>query len=304
MKAKKIKIVNRKIPILIFSKNNNENVSIVENSFCLEIQTNIYNGYLCADANLDINIEKIPHLLGNMDYKFRKGIGYKGEYFRLRFYKDKNGTSGYFKKFKKNNKKLEVDDNSLIELEYKYIYPLVLSPDITKTGFQWSSNYIIFPYEYGNKQPASTEKLRRNSLLLYNYLNSNRIDIQKQSPYNKRIQNTKQFYGVIRVGLYTYGKYFVAIRDNTELVANVIGNIKTDWGEEKTPIFDGHVSYISQKPDNRHFISKEEAEYIANELNKPEAKYIIENIFDSRSISSRLPIKIIDYEKIRNKDEA
>lgn len=142
------------------------------------------------------------------------------------------------------------------------------------------------------------EELKNNSLLLYNYLNSNRNGIQKQSSYNKRVQSTKQFYGVIRVGLYTYGTYFVAIRDNTKLIANVIGNIRTDWGEEKMPIFDGHVSYISQKPDNKRFISEDEAKYIANELNKTESKYIIEKIFDSRSISSRLPLKLLDYEKV------
>jgi len=132
-----------------------------------------------------------------------------------------------------------LDENSELVLdrrELKYIYPLVLSPDITDDGLSWSENYIIFPYEYGNKQPVEEEKLKKEAPNLYNYLNSHKKDIMRQSQYNKRIQNVKEFYGVIRVGLYTYSKFFVAIRDNTKLVACLVEWIKTHWGE-KEPYF-------------------------------------------------------------------
>jgi len=154
----------------------------------------------------DITIDDLKSLIGNMEYKFRKGVGYKGEYYRLKFKETSNGRYIFYR-HKKDKNRLKVDENSTLVLnaeDLKYIYPLVLAPDLKDNGIQWSENYIIFPYEYGEKQPISQDRLKETAPNLYDYLFAVKEPLEKQSQYNKRIQNTNEFYGVIRVGKYTY----------------------------------------------------------------------------------------------------
>jgi hypothetical protein len=238
----------------------------------------------------DISIEDIKRLIGKMEYRFRKGVGYKGEFYRLKFKEAINGKYIFYR-HKKVKNRLKVDESSILALDLedlKYIYPLVLSADLKDDGINWSENYIIFPYEYGEKQPISPKELKENAPNLYAYLLSIKELLIKQSDYNKRIQNTREFYGVIRVGKYTYSDIFVAIRDNTKLSPCVVSKIKTHWGEYKMPIFDSHVSYVAIK-------SIEEAEYLANKLKEDKVSKLISKLFDARSIGTRLPINIPKY---------
>jgi hypothetical protein len=239
----------------------------------------------------DISIDDLKNLIGKMEYRFRKGVGYKGEYYRLKFKEMQNGKYIFYRNKKVKNR-LKIDENSVLILnieELKYIYPLVLGPDLKDNGMQWSENYIIFPYEYGEKQPIPQDRLKEAAPNLYNYLFSIRESLIQQSRYNKRIQNTNEFYGVIRVGKYTYSDIFVAIRDNTKLSPCMVGKIKTHWGEYKNPIFDNHVSYVGVE-------SVDEAEYLINKLKDERIEKIIRKIFDARSIGSRLPFNIPKYQ--------
>jgi hypothetical protein len=239
----------------------------------------------------DISVDDLKSLIGRMGYRFRKGVGYKGEHYRLKFKEENNGKYVFYR-YRKVKNRLKVDENSTLALnaeDLKYIYPLVLAPDLKDDGIHWSENYIIFPYEYGEKQPVPQDRLKETAPNLYNYLFSVRESLIQQSRYNKRIQNTKEFYGVIRVGKYTYSDIFVAIRDNTKLSPCIVGKIKTHWGEYKNPIFDNHVSYVAVD-------SVEEAEYLVNKLKDERIEKIINKIFDSRSIGARLPFNIPKYQ--------
>jgi len=239
----------------------------------------------------DISIDDLKNLIGKMEYRFRKGVGYKGEYYRLKF-KEKSNGKYIFYRYKKVKNRLKIDENSTLVLnveDLKYIYPLVLSPDLKYNGIRWSENYIIFPYEYGEKQPIPQDRLKETAPNLYNYLFSVKESLIQQSRYNKRIQNTNEFYGVIRVGKYTYSDIFVAMRDNTKLSPCMVGKIKTHWGEYKNPIFDNHISYVGVE-------SVEEAEYLINKLKDKKIEKIISEIFDARSIGSRLPFNIPKYQ--------
>ncbi|MEM3473773.1 MAG: hypothetical protein QW735_04205 [archaeon] len=249
-------------------------------------------------VNNENDASKIKSKIGTCEYQFRKGVGYVGEVFRLVYCgaeqrkneKDETYTVYKFCGFKKDNRKLVPSTSKTLELNYdelKYIYPLVLAKDL-KNKFEWSKNYIIFPYEEGKRQPVDEETLKKEAPNLYKYLLSKRDDIERQSSYNRRIQRTNEFYGLIRVGMYTYGDYFVAIRDNTKIVANVVKKIKTDWGIEKIPIFDGHVSYVKAK-------CEKEAKFIARIINSKDVRFVLSNLYDVRSIGSRLPIKIPKY---------
>jgi hypothetical protein len=238
----------------------------------------------------DISIDDLKNLIGKMEYKFRKGVGYKGEYYRLKFKETNNGRYIFYR-HKKVKNRLKVDENSTLVLnkeDLKYIYPLVLAPDLRDNGMHWSKNYIIFPYEYGEKQPVSQDRLKETAPKLYEYLFSIKEQLTQQSQYNKRIQNTNEFYGVIRVGKYTYSDIFVAIRDNTKLSPCMVSKIKTHWGEYRNPIFDNHVSYTGVE-------SAEEAKYLIYKLKDEKVTKVISKLFDARSIGTRLPLNIPKY---------
>jgi len=245
---------------------------------------------------LDISQEEFMKHIGKCEYQFRKGIGIKGEVQRLKFIEKIDDKISLFHSYEKRGKFLYINENKKIELETKFIYPYVLSPHLTNKGLKWDEDktYVLFPYIEGEKQPISRDKLQKEAPLLLNYLKQNRDKLIKQSSYNQRVQNTQEFYGVIRVGLYTYSDCFVAIRDNTRLSPCMVKKLKTDWGEEKIPLFDGHISYISQRPDSK-FIKCEEAKYIWKKLK--ESEHIVLKIFNSRSISSKLPVKLPVYKK-------
>ena len=61
------------------------------------------------------------------------------------------------------------------------------------------------------------------------------------------------------------------------------------------PLFDNHISYISEvvlgKKEHR-YIDEKEAQYILNKLSDKDVQEIILNSQDNRSISSRLPIAL------------
>jgi len=277
-----------------FDNENNNVEELDTKKTCIQLNLKNQNPIVV----LDIPQEEFIEHIGKCEYKFRKGIGIKGEVQRLKFIKKIDDKVSLFHPYKKKNngRKLYVDESKKIQLETKYIYPYVLSPHLTDDGLKWNEDktYVIFPYIEGEKQPISRDKLQKEAPLLFNYLKQNRDKLIKQSSYNQRVQNTQEFYGVIRVGIYTYSDCFVAIRDNTRLSPCIVKKLKTDWGEEKIPLFDGHISYISQRPDDK-FINCEEAKYIWKKLKKSE--HIVLKIFNSRSISSKLPVKLPVYKK-------
>jgi hypothetical protein len=273
-----------KVKVFDFKENR---INVAKTFNAIQIKLNVNNPIVLLE---NISENDLRKFIGQCEYRFRKGVGYKGEIYRLKF-KEIKGEKVIFHRFKKENRKLKVDMNTTLEIDFKelkYIYPLVLSPDITEKGLQWSENYIIFPYEYGERQPIAEDKLKKEAPNLYNYFLSHQREIIEQSRYNKRIQNVKEFYGVIRVGYYSYSKFFVAMRDNTKLTSCIVEWIKTHWKERKNPVFDNHISYVS-------LTSKEEAEYLINKLREPKLKEITKVVFDSRSIGSRLPFKIPKY---------
>lgn len=283
--SKGLDFLGDKIVVKIFDFDEVENkVSIVGKSEAVQVYLPVNNPIILMN---EVSEEDLEECLGECEYRFRKGVGYKGEIFRLKLKEIKDGKI-FFYRFTKEGRRLKVNTNDFLSLdtkELKYIYPLVLSPEITDDGLRWGKNYIIFPYEYGEKQPVSQEKLKQEAPNLYNYLSSCKTEILNQSKYNKRIQNVKEFYGLIRVGKYSYSNYFVAIRDNTKLTSCIVEWIETEWGERKNPIFDNHVSYVSLE-------NKEEALYLWDKLRNPKLKTLIKILFDSRSIGSRLPFNI------------
>jgi len=277
------------------NKNNNSNSNNIK-MHCFKKDVKYKNNNTESVENNDFLFERLNILLNNLgisEYRFRKGVGYKASVQRLKFAKFTKNDKVVFYKMKKEGRRFTADENNILEIpkkELKYIYPLILSPEIKEDGLIWNHHYIIYPYEFGEKKPISEEKFKKEAPVLFNHLKAHKKELLNQSSYNARIQNNKEFYSLIRVGEYTYSKIYLVMRDNTKAVFQIVKHITTDWGEQKIPIFDNHISYLSRI--NNKEISEEEAIKIKEILSWKETKAIIEGMFDSRSISSRIPIKI------------
>ncbi len=293
------------VPVINYKKNINKQVQynhddtwiktqqyfIKSTSYAMPLRTNINNNYLIVN-NLK-KIIKYKKLIGSCEYKFRKGVSVKYQ-MRLKFVSlANNQNNGLFYSYIKKGNRLYVDTHQKIELELKYIKPFVTAPMLKD---KWQNDYCICPYEDNEKTPIPLEILKKQAPLIAKYLLDNEKKLSQGSNYNKRVQNISTFYGILRMGKYIYNNIFVCIRDNTDLSPTKITKIKTHWGNECSPLFDNHISYISEVLDNNdkhvRFIDDDEADYILSILTNKDVQYIIINSQDGRSISSRLPINI------------
>lgn len=261
------------------------------NKFAVALKTELNNNFLIVD---DLQRAKHLHsLIGRCEYQFRKGVSVPFQ-MRVEFKELKNDKIGIFYPYAKFGNRVKADKNKTIELELKYIKPFVTAPMLTENGLDWENSYAICPYTKGSRKPIVKEELKKLAPLIYNYLDSIDDELGNGSKFNKRVQNFDENYGILRVGSYIWANEFVCIRDNTKLAPNHINTIKTAWGNKTTPLFDNHISYISEvnEDENKKYISKKEARYILEKLKDSDVNEIIINSQDSRSISSRLPIKI------------
>ncbi|BCZ18106.1 hypothetical protein NHP190003_13880 [Helicobacter sp. NHP19-003] len=293
------------IPFIDFAKNkdlktkasHNDTWEMVKKHFkettkaALQLNTDTNNNFLIAES-----LEKAQELqshFGKCEYKFRKGVSVECP-MRLEFVAidNQNTSLGIFHPYQKEGNRLRPDQSLEIHLELKYIKPFITAPMLTDSGVVFNNSYAICPYEPHTKKPMPKEVLKEKAPHIYKYLFSIEHVLGKGSRYNQRIQSFDEPYGILRMGVYVWAKNFVCIRDNTKLAPNLIQKIKTDWGDEVTPLFDNHISYISQSTDSVSFLQTTEADHILSVLKKKEIQEIVMQSQDCRSISSRLPIKL------------
>ncbi|WP_139452218.1 SAM-dependent DNA methyltransferase [Campylobacter armoricus] len=265
------------------------------NNFAITLNTELNNNFLIV-KHLS-RAKYLQSLIGKCEYQFRKGVSVPYQ-MRVEFKGLRNKKIGIFHPYTKHGNKLKVDKNKTIELELKYIKPFITAPMLKNNGFHWENSYAICPYAINSKKPLSKDELKKLAPLIYHYLDSIDDELGGGSRFNKRVQSFNENYGILRMGSYVWGNQFVCIRDNTCLAPNHINTINTDWNRSIIPLFDNHISYISETTDNNgktKYISFHEAQYILKKLKNKAVNEIIINSQDSRSISSRLPIKIEKY---------
>ncbi|MBP3201558.1 MAG: hypothetical protein J6M39_07935 [Lachnospiraceae bacterium] len=234
-------------------------------------------------------VNSAKKFIGTNKLNFRSGIGLpKAGHFLLEFNKVVNNKLIQCYPYEKVGGSLK-KSNRLITIENDIVYPFIKSELINNNEIKKTNYYCIFPYPNNSKQPYSLEEIKEKFPYFYKYLNRSSVQesISTASTYNKRIQNVENDLGIIRVGLYTYGKYFLACRDNTKASIAKLSYIKTEWGDKKLPIFDGHINYISMN-EKGEFLSKKEVNNLFKVFSKKEVQDYIFNSADSRSISARL----------------
>lgn len=279
---------------------NNSSWYEVQNSFeikekilCVFTNENNNNNFTSLDSENDKN--NLLKIIGRNNYNFRKGVDAQSP-LRLTFKEVINEKEAEFYLWTKKNKRL-CRTNRTIILETKYIKPFISAPMIEKNKINWNNEYVICAYE-NNNIPVNLDVIKIEAPKTAKYLSSIELQLSKRSSFNKRIQNNKEFYALLRMGKYSFFDNHVVIRDNSKFVSCVISKVKTHWGTDEIPIFDGHVSYITEhKKGTSECITLSEANYINSILNLKVCELYIKSSFSSRSIGTRFNINIPLYDE-------
>ena len=182
-------------------------------------------------------------------------------------------------------------------LETKFIFPLVKGPQIKPFSHEYGDLLVPFPYrEDDARRPIPPEELESESPWLLRYYMENEELIRAQTDYSDRLRgaNAGAFYGLARVGPYSFASTYVAFRDNTRWCACVVSVEDVPWGETKRLVFQNHAVSICERPGGG-FISAREAHYICAILNAPIVLRYLTSSSDPRSFKIRPPIYLPPY---------
>lgn len=245
-------------------------------------------------------LRKIQAITGEnkCDYKARSGVEFTPAevYFLTPVKKAKNPKNWVFKANQFSSSIYKTSYQTEFELETQYIRPVVKSPNIQYFKIENSDSYCIFPYDNGNRFSVPINSLVGSNDLLLRYLSDNKELISKQSARSLDISMGNDFYALSKVGNYTYAPHKVVFRDNTNMCAAVVHNVKTPWGSIIAPICAKHAPYISMDKENNP-ISEDEAYYISGILNTEIVNQYFKFTYSERSYSINFSIKIPKFDK-------
>jgi hypothetical protein len=171
------------------------------------------------------------------------------------------------------------------ELPTKYIYPIVTGPSLKPFRCNLKNEYCILPYSPANTEsPITTSEMISSYPDLFDYLLNHQTLIDSQSEKSKVMHRGNEFYALSKIGPYSFAKFLVAARDNTQFCASVIEPSETSWGEKKQSICVKHTIIIGRTKTGR-FIDRDEAYYITGILNSDIVIQYIQNTFKSNGYS-------------------
>ncbi|WP_336715494.1 Eco57I restriction-modification methylase domain-containing protein [Chryseobacterium mucoviscidosis] len=251
--------------------------------------TTLSESSLQDKANFDL-------IIGECFYKARSGVEFTPA--EIYFIEPKNAvkskSSYMFQPSEFKNAKHKAVSRLPVQLETKFIKPVIKAPLIEPFRIIENNNYCIFPYEENESKSINPDQLLLESKNLYKYFTSNQKLIGKQSKRSLTISRGTAFYSLSKVGSYTFAPYKVTFRDNTKLAASVVTEIMTPWGEKLMPICAKHCPYISQDKKGNN-ITEEEAYFLCGILNTPIVQMYFKFTYSTRSFSINFNIKMPKY---------
>jgi hypothetical protein len=180
----------------------------------------------------------------------------------------------------------------MVEIETKYLFPVVTSPNIERFKHNYTGIIAPVPYDKSNhKKPLDQTQLKGTKLL--DYFLKYRKYFEMQTKYYDKIKgpDSGEFYSIARIGPYSFQEYYVGFRDSTKWRAAVFSPTETDWGGRKRFVFQNHAATISQDIED-NYITEDEAHYICAILNTPIVENYVTQSSDLRSFKIRIPVKI------------
>ena len=254
-------------------------------------------GYTTFEEEFIPNKDNFDLIVGDCLYKARSGVEFTPA--EIYFIEPKetvsNKNSYLFQPTKFKNAKYKSLGGLPVNLETKFIKPVIKAPTIIPFGFKSNNNYCIFPYKENDSKSISISELSNESPALLKYLTNNKKIIGKQSQRSLTISRGKAFYSLSKVGKYTFAPFKVTFRDNTKLSASVVSKVKTPWGSEIMPICAKHSPYISMDKKGR-IITEDEADYLCGILNTPIVGQYFKFTYSTRSYSINFNIKMPLYD--------
>jgi hypothetical protein len=184
----------------------------------------------------------------------------------------------------------------MLEVETKYLFPVVKSIDIERFKHNYSGVIAAVPYEKSNpKQPLDQDQLKGTKLLDY-FLKYREI-FGMQTDYYQKIKgpDSGEFYGITRIVPYSFQEYYVAFRDSTKWRAMVVSPTDTSWGGRKRFVLQNHAASICEDIEG-NYITEDEAHYVCAILNTPIVENYVIQSSDSRSFKIRPPVKIPKFD--------
>lgn len=258
-------------------------------------------------TNLDEG-RKFSLVAGECTYIGREGVEvFPQELFLLTVDNTKKIRKGnaYVSNYQSDRSKHKIAAGNFL-IETDMLYPLVKGIDIERFHVESSPYVVPFPYDDYARSPIESERLTMLAPNLMGYFNANRSSFEDQTAYNDKIIGDKhknEFYALARVGLYSYGDFFVAFRDNTKWQAAVVSKLPVPWSDEgKRPVFQNHAVSISQRVDGK-FITEDEAHYICAIFNAPIVAQFILKSSDSRTFKIRPPVNIPSFDPKNKKHQ-
>lgn len=302
---------NDGIPIKAFHKKNRIKISDINTKQSFEEVKNCFDvsfkkafqmdiersGYTTFDEEFIDRKSSFDKIVGKCEYKARSGVEFTpAEVYFIEPKKAVSDPKSYlFQPSKFKNSKYKSLAGLPVQIETKFIKPVIKAPEIIPFGFKNNNNYCIFPYDEGISHSVELDKLATDSPSLLNYFTNNKSIIGKQSKRSITISRGNAFYALSKVGSYTFAPFKVTFRDNTKLSAAVVTKVTTPWGDKLMPVCAKHCPYISQDKKGRN-ISENEAYYIAGILNTPIVQQYFKFTFSTRSYSINFNIKIPLYD--------
>ena len=185
-----------------------------------------------------------------------------------------------------------------VAFETEYLHPLVTSPSIERFQHNYDGLLVALPHDAANPtKPIPSTILEHTSPLLLAHYNKYREMVESLSKANTKIHDADpgEFYGVGRIGPYSFAKVYVAFRKDTKWCAAVVASETVPWGEEKRVVFQSHAVSMCER-QNREFIDEDEAHYICAIFNTSIVERYIRATSDNRSFKVRPPVFVPLYD--------
>ncbi|HEY9721076.1 MAG TPA: hypothetical protein V6D47_03635, partial [Oscillatoriaceae cyanobacterium] len=174
-------------------------------------------------------------------------------------------------------------------LERDYLFPLLRGEGVRAFAATVDPALLLFPHEpSAGAEAVPPERLPERTRA---YLERHRDRLESRGSFRK-YRAGGAFYGLWRVGPYTFAPYKVVWPELGELRAAVVGTAPMPWGESKRVIPEGKLNLIAcERP--------EEAHYLCALLNAPSVRRAYARITSQIGRPARLPIALPAYDPSR-----
>jgi hypothetical protein len=174
-------------------------------------------------------------------------------------------------------------------LEHERLFPLLRGKGVRAFGVDPDPALVLLPHDATSG--AAAIPLDRMPARTLAYLQEHRALLEARSSY-REYRSDQPFYGLWRVGPYSFAPYKVVWPEMGELRAAVIDTAPTPWGEEKPLVAEGKVNLVACE-------TADEAHFLCAVLNSPWVRRAYQKLSSQIGRPSRLPIAIPPYDASR-----